>query len=189
MADAEFKGQDYERSLTGAASKVAEFEDTDRGALRRFQHILHATPSLVPLIVLTISIMVGVFMLVFVVPQVAEAMQSAMGKDKQLPAATRMLADLGLFIRGNPLVIAGSILAVVVAIVAYLARASTPAGSDFLHVLQIVGTTSWLAYAWQGPADSIWKGRPWGSTMRTIVEGLLYAVVTGAIFAWQWPAA
>ena len=78
---------------------------------------------------------------------------------------------------------------VVTAIVAYLARASTPAGSDFLHVLQIVGTTSWLAYAWQGPADSIWKGRPWGSTMRTSVEGLLYAVVTGAIFAWQWPAA
>lgn len=70
-----------------------------------------------PLIVLTISIMVGVFMLVFVVPQVAEAMQSAMGKDKQLPAATRMLADLGLFIRGNPLVILGTIAGIIVALV------------------------------------------------------------------------
>ncbi|MCB1354959.1 MAG: ABC transporter permease [Maritimibacter sp.] len=58
MTETEFKGQDYERSLTGAASKVAEFEDTDRGALRRFQHILHATPSLVPLIVLAVSLVI-----------------------------------------------------------------------------------------------------------------------------------
>jgi fructose transport system permease protein len=31
---------------------VAEFEDNHRGFVNRFQHILHATPSLVPLIVL-----------------------------------------------------------------------------------------------------------------------------------------
>ncbi len=70
-----------------------------------------------PLIVLTISIMVGVFMLVFVVPQVAEAMQSAMGQGNELPAATRILADLGLFIRANPLLILGSLGTVAVALV------------------------------------------------------------------------
>lgn len=78
---------------------------------------------------------------------------------------------------------------VVSGIVAYLARAAVAPGADFARVLQIVGTTAWLAYAWEGPADAIWKGRPWGSVGRTIVEGAVYGVVTGAIFAWQWPAA
>ncbi|MCB1338308.1 MAG: ABC transporter permease [Maritimibacter sp.] len=58
MADAEFKGQDFEKSLTSAATTVAEFEDKNRGLLHKFQHMLHGTPFLVPMIVLVASILV-----------------------------------------------------------------------------------------------------------------------------------
>jgi fructose transport system permease protein len=58
MADAEFKGQDFEKSLTEAATTVAEFEDSHTGPLYRLQHVLHSTPSLVPMIVLVASIAV-----------------------------------------------------------------------------------------------------------------------------------
>lgn len=58
MAETEFKGQDFEKSLTEAASSVAEFNDTKGGLLHRVQHMLHGTPSLVPMIVLVASIMI-----------------------------------------------------------------------------------------------------------------------------------
>jgi len=58
MADAEFRGQDFEKSLTQATATVAEFEDTRNGPLYRLQQALHGTPSLVPMIVLVASIAV-----------------------------------------------------------------------------------------------------------------------------------
>lgn len=58
MADTDFKGQDFEKSLASAAVKVAEFDDPKGGLLFRIQTALHATPSLVPMIVLAASILV-----------------------------------------------------------------------------------------------------------------------------------
>jgi len=54
--------QDYEAAAKGASEEVAHFEETHRGLLGHFQHALHVTPALVPLIVLLAGI--GVFGLV-----------------------------------------------------------------------------------------------------------------------------
>lgn len=121
--------------LAGASRQLAQ------NARRRLK-IRETAQTLLfyPLIVLTISLMVGVFMLVFVVPQVAEAMQSAMGPDRQLPAATRLLAELGLFIRANPLGIVGAVLGVLVALVLLRKPIATGARrlSHFVPVLKDV---------------------------------------------------
>lgn len=74
-------------------------------------------------------------------------------------------------------------------VVAYLARAELAPGSGFLPVFRLVGTATWLAYAFQGPADSIWKGKPWAVTGKEMFDGLVYALVTGCTFAWLWPSA
>lgn len=58
MAETAAKGQDYELSLSKASQTVAEFEDHRRGFLHRLQHALHMNPSLVPLIVLLLSVIV-----------------------------------------------------------------------------------------------------------------------------------
>lgn len=76
---------------------------------------------------------------------------------------------------------------VVSCMVAYLARATLPPGAEYLSVFQVVGASAWLAYAWQSPADSIWKGKPWLCTVRTLVDGLVYAALTAGVFAWRWP--
>lgn len=73
--------------------------------------------------------------------------------------------------------------------VAYIARAVLPPGTEYLKVFQIIGATAWLAYSWQGPSDSIWKGKPWSATARYWVDGLVYASLTAGAFAWRWPAA
>jgi fructose transport system permease protein len=58
MSDAASKGQDYESTLASASQSVAEFDDHRKGFVHRLQHALHMNPSLVPLIVLVLSIVI-----------------------------------------------------------------------------------------------------------------------------------
>ena len=76
---------------------------------------------------------------------------------------------------------------IVSAVVGYLASAALTSGAEYLKVFQIVGTAAWLGYAWAGPADSIWKGKPWAVTWRGLFDGLVYAALTAGSFAWLWP--
>lgn len=48
----------YESVVTSASQDVAKFDDHRKGVLGHFQHMLHMTPSLVPLIVLVASIII-----------------------------------------------------------------------------------------------------------------------------------
>lgn len=57
MSETASKGQDFESSLSQATATVAEFEQR-KGLGPKLQHALHTTPSLVPLIVLVLSIIV-----------------------------------------------------------------------------------------------------------------------------------
>ncbi len=58
MATDRSQPDDYEAVLTGASRDVALFDREDKGLVGRFQEMLHATPSLVPLIVLVVAIVV-----------------------------------------------------------------------------------------------------------------------------------
>lgn len=49
---------DFEAATAGASAEVAHFDDEDTGFVGKFHHALHTTPALVPLIVLTASIVV-----------------------------------------------------------------------------------------------------------------------------------
>jgi hypothetical protein len=72
---------------------------------------------------------------------------------------------------------------------AYLAHNSLPAGAAPMEVLQVTGATSFLAYGLTDVTQSIWKSAPWGNTAKYLFDGLLYALATGACFAFLWPAA
>ncbi|MDP2740581.1 MAG: ABC transporter permease [Pseudorhodobacter sp.] len=48
----------FEAAAAGSPETVAEFEEHRRTLLNRFQHLLHTTPSMVPLIVLVLSLVV-----------------------------------------------------------------------------------------------------------------------------------
>jgi hypothetical protein len=75
---------------------------------------------------------------------------------------------------------------VIALLAGYVARVTlTGPTRSYLQVFQVVGTAAWLAYAWQGPADSIWKGKPWSSTIKEMFDGLVYASLTAGCFAWQ----
>ena len=70
---------------------------------------------------------------------------------------------------------------------AYVAGRVLPAGTEYLRVFQLTGVTAFIAYSvalWQ---MSIWYRRAWSITLKTTVDGLLYAVLTAGTFGWLWP--
>src|SRR5262245_56426434 len=72
---------------------------------------------------------------------------------------------------------------------AYIARHTLQPGASGLLVMQITGAVAFAAYNYGQISDTIWKGQPWSNTLRHLLDGLIYAGITGAIFMALWPAA
>ncbi len=71
--------------------------------------------------------------------------------------------------------------------VAYIARLSLPAGSEYLIVHRVTGATAFCCYAMAHLPNSIWYKRSWSATMKNVFDGLVYGLVTGGTFGWLWP--
>lgn len=54
-------------------------------------------------------------------------------------------------------------------------------------VFKTVFTAAFLAYGVGQLPNGIWKGQPWSNTIKDIFDGLVYALLTAAVFAWLWP--
>ncbi|MEZ5966193.1 MAG: hypothetical protein R3F56_20315 [Planctomycetota bacterium] len=74
-------------------------------------------------------------------------------------------------------------------LVAYLATIVLPRGIPFRTVFRFTSTAAFLGYAFTNVTNSIWKGVAWSTTCKFVFDGLLYALATGAVFAWCWPPA
>ena len=51
----------------------------------------------------------------------------------------------------------------------------------------MAGTAAFLAYGLAQLSNGIWKGQPWGMTLKEVFDGLIYGLLTGATFAYLWP--
>ncbi|MGQ0553356.1 MAG: hypothetical protein ACT4PU_09060 [Planctomycetota bacterium] len=71
----------------------------------------------------------------------------------------------------------------------YLAWHTLGQGAPYLTVFRVTGTVAFVGYGASCIIDSIWKGVSWGTTFKFMVDGMLYALVTGGAFGWLWPAA
>src|SRR5688500_9909722 len=72
---------------------------------------------------------------------------------------------------------------------AYIASRTLPAGTEYMQVFRIVGTTAFMGYALALFQNSIWWMKNWGATFRSAIDGLAYALATAGIFGWMWPGA
>ena len=76
---------------------------------------------------------------------------------------------------------------VVSVFVAYLTGHTVASGTPYLAVFRVAGTAAFMTYGLSCCVDSIWKGQRWSSTIKHVVDGLLYALVTAGCFGWLWP--
>ncbi|HET7649186.1 MAG TPA: hypothetical protein VFL15_00595 [Gammaproteobacteria bacterium] len=70
---------------------------------------------------------------------------------------------------------------------AYLGTSTLLAGTPALQVFRVLGTAAMMAFAIGVIPNGIWGGYPWKGVVKAVVDGILYGLVTGAVFAWLWP--
>lgn len=71
--------------------------------------------------------------------------------------------------------------------VAYLTGRTLPRGTDYLAVFRVAGTAGFLAYGLGQLSNGIWKGQRWSATIKEVVDGLIYGLLTAGTFGWLWP--
>jgi hypothetical protein len=70
---------------------------------------------------------------------------------------------------------------------AYVAGRALEPGAHYLAVFRFVGVTAFLGYSLALLQNSIWYKRNWGATLRSMTDGLVYALLTAGTFGWLWP--
>ncbi|HJT70591.1 MAG TPA: hypothetical protein VJ731_10350 [Terriglobales bacterium] len=78
-------------------------------------------------------------------------------------------------------------LVIVSIFVAYLTGRTRQPGTEFLEVFRISSTTAFLGYSLALFQNAIWRGETWGVTIKHVIDGLIYALLTGVVFGWLWP--
>jgi hypothetical protein len=79
--------------------------------------------------------------------------------------------------------------AIVAAFAGYVAGRALPPGSDYLRVFQFVGTAAFMGYSLGLWPLTIWYRRALGTSIRSTIDGLIYALLTAGTFGWLWPHA
>ncbi len=72
--------------------------------------------------------------------------------------------------------------------VAYVGYAAIAPGADYLHVFRVTGTVGFLAYSAAEIPKAIWFGQTWSSTWKSVIDGLVFGLLTGGAFGWLWPS-
>ncbi len=71
--------------------------------------------------------------------------------------------------------------------VAYLTGHTVAPGANYLVVFRVAGTAAFLGYGLGQLSNGIWKGQPWGMTIKEVIDGLIYGLLTAGTFGWLWP--
>ena len=72
-------------------------------------------------------------------------------------------------------------------IAAYIAGHAVQPGEGYLSVFRFVGCTAFACYSIALMQNSIWYKRNWGATLKSMFDGLIYALFTAGFFGWLWP--
>lgn len=69
----------------------------------------------------------------------------------------------------------------------YLAGRALGPGTTYLEVFRFAGTTAFLGYGLALLQNSIWWSKKWSTTTKSLIDALIYAMLTAGVFGWLWP--
>ena len=70
---------------------------------------------------------------------------------------------------------------------AYIAGRALPMGATYLEVFRFAGASGFMGYSLALMQLSVWYGRSWSTTIKSMIDGLIYALFTAGVFGWLWP--
>jgi hypothetical protein len=70
---------------------------------------------------------------------------------------------------------------------AYLTGRTRAPGTEYLEVFLVAGCTAFIGYSLAQAQNSIWRGVTWGVTLKHMLDGLIFGLLTGGTFGWLWP--
>jgi hypothetical protein len=71
--------------------------------------------------------------------------------------------------------------------IAYLAGRTLAPGTHYLEVFRVAGTVGFMTYGLANIANAIWRGWTWPATIKELIDGLIYGLLTAGTFGWLWP--
>jgi len=69
----------------------------------------------------------------------------------------------------------------------YIASAALSSEAHYLQVFRFVGSSAFMGYSLALMQNTIWFKRPWASTLKSMFDGFIYALITAGTFGWLWP--
>ena len=113
-------------------------------------------------------------------PEFAERM-------KRGPVFIMTIMPNGGMSMGRNLVLWFLYLIVVATFAGHIAQGASVRSGDSPVLAHTVGLAAFMAYSFALWQMTIWYRRPWLTTLKATIDGLLYAIVTAAVFVWMWP--
>ncbi len=73
-------------------------------------------------------------------------------------------------------------------LIGWCATLALPPGTLYMNVFAFVAPVGFLAFGWAVVPFSIWYGHAWSTTLKYLLDALIYGLVVAGCFAWLWPA-
>ncbi|HEY1262796.1 MAG TPA: hypothetical protein VGF06_04680 [Terriglobales bacterium] len=70
---------------------------------------------------------------------------------------------------------------------AYVTAHTVAVGAHYLAVFRVAGTVAFMAYGLGEPINAIWRGQTGSATLKAMIDGLIYGLLTAGTFGWLWP--
>jgi hypothetical protein len=129
----------------------------------------------------------GIYMLPYCKPEDMKKSET-MEKFKEGPIAFVFIRPSGPMNMAAPLIQWFVFCLLVSFFAAYLAGIAVAPGAASMQVFRVVVTAALMGHAFGSIPMGIWWGHPWGSAIKHMIDGIIYAVIAGATFVWLWPS-
>ena len=126
----------------------------------------------------------GQYSVPFAVSQKDMESSEMIAKFREGPVAFITVLPSGAPAMGGKLLLNFAYNLIVAIVAAYFVSRTLNTGAEYLAIFRIAGTVGFVAYGMAYLQESIWFGRPWSTTVKALLDALIYGALLGGIFGW-----
>jgi len=108
-------------------------------------------------------------------------------KMKEGPVAIMTVIPSGPPAMGSNLILWFLYCVLISVFAAYVTGHALGIGAPYRGVFRFAGCTAFAGYSLALLQNSIWYRRAWGTTLRSVFDGLIFGLLTAGTFGWLWP--